>query len=83
MVVRRAVRLDGGRNGSVVCCDPMPVFQVDVWHCRREDGPIHNADWRRYVVEATDAVEAELIACQMAARFGHAVEAVVVDWPAL
>lgn len=58
----------------------MHTFTIDVWHCGEDDRPIHKADWRRYVVTARDATDAELIACQMAYRHGHAVESVVVDW---
>ncbi len=59
----------------------MGVYMIDVWHCPEDVRPIQKVDWRRYVIAAEDWVEAELVACQMAYRFGHAVEAVVVDWP--
>lgn len=58
----------------------MQTWTIDVWHCREDSRPIHKQDWRRYVVTAGTQVEAELVACQMAYRFGHAVEAVTIDW---
>jgi hypothetical protein len=57
------------------------TFTVDVWHCAEDDRPLRKADWRRYVVSARDATDAELVACEMAfAHHGHAVESVVIDW---
>jgi hypothetical protein len=57
------------------------TYTVDVWHCLEDDRPIHKGDWRRYSIAADNATEASLVACQMAYRFGHAMEATVIDWP--
>ena len=54
------------------------LWTVDVWHSTTH--PPRKEDWRRYRVEAPDATEAELIACQMAWRFGCAVESTIIEW---
>jgi hypothetical protein len=58
------------------------VFTVDVWHCASFPVSAEPDDWRRYVIAAADAVEAELVACQMtASHHGWTpVRSVVVDW---
>lgn len=55
------------------------IWVVDVWHSTTR--PPRKEDWRRYRVEADDATEAELIACQIAcAVHGHAVESTIIEW---
>ena len=54
-------------------------FTVDVWFSYARP-PVPPHDWRRYIVAADTALDAELIACQMAFRHGIAVASVVVDW---
>lgn len=46
------------------------IFTVDVWHSTRFPVDAHGDDWRRYVIAAASPVEAELVACQMAASHG-------------
>lgn len=60
----------------------MPTFTVDVWHSTSFPVNPHGDDWRRYRIEAPDAVTAELIACQWTAshRGWTPVRSVVVDW---
>jgi hypothetical protein len=61
----------------------MSTWTVDVWHSRTFPVSAHGEDWRRYIVEADSAVEAEMVACQMAASHGGwtPVRSVVIDWP--
>lgn len=57
------------------------IYTVDVWHS--DTFPVSEPDdWRRYRIEAPDAVTAELIACQMTAshRGWTPVKSVVIDW---
>lgn len=59
------------------------MFTVDVWHSLTFPVGAEPDDWRRYRIAADTAVEAELVACQMAAsaRGRTPVHSVVVDWP--
>ena len=59
------------------------MWTVDVWHSVTFPVGREPDDWRRYRVAAGNAVEAELVACQMTASHGGwtPVRSVVVDWP--
>lgn len=58
---------------------PSYVFTIDVWHSWTF--PVTpDQDWRRYIISARDATEAELLACQMAARYGTPTRSTVIDW---
>ena len=56
---------------------------MDVWFSLTFPVGPEPDGWRRYVIAAENAVEAELIACQMAAsaRGRTPVGSVVIDWP--
>lgn len=59
----------------------MTTFTVDVWHSTHF--PVQpDEDWRRYIISAPNATEAELIACQMAASHGGwtPTRSIVIDW---
>lgn len=58
-------------------------WTVDVWHSLTFPVGPEPDGWRRYRVLARGPVEAELVACQMAASSGGRtpVRSVVVDWP--
>ena len=57
-------------------------WTVDVWHSLTFPVGPEPDGWRRYRVVAADAVEAELVACQMAASAGGRtpVRSVIIDW---
>jgi hypothetical protein len=62
----------------------MSTWQVDVgWsfadHTDRRINP-GGDDWRRVVVSAQTATDAQLVACQMVARHGMPVWSMIVDW---
>ena len=58
------------------------IYTVDVWHSTTFPAGREPDDWRRYVISADDATEAELIACQMtAAHTGWTpVKSSVIEW---
>lgn len=58
------------------------IFTVDVWHSTHFP-VIPDEDWRRYIVAADNATEAELIACQMTASHSGwtPTRSIVIDWP--
>ena len=59
------------------------TFVVDVWYSLTFPVGPEPDGWWRYVIAADNAVEAELVACQMAAsaRGRTPVGSVVIDWP--
>ena len=54
----------GPAPASSCAAAAVTVWSVDVWISYRR--PLREESWRRYVVLAGDAVEAELVAVQMA-----------------
>jgi len=62
--------------------EPEDVWSVDVWFSTTFPVNPLGDDWRRVLVAAPDAVEAELLATQVVSRRGTPVRSLVVDWPA-
>jgi hypothetical protein len=58
------------------------IYAVDVWHSTTFPVGRDPDDWRRYRIEAPNAVTAELIACQMTAshKGWTPVRSIVIDW---